>query len=247
MNNVTRDLIFDLGMHHGHDTEFYLKKGFRVVAIEASPRLCAQVKMRFDEYIRANRLIVIEKALWKESNQYVSFFLNEEKDDWSSVLQDYAEKGGHSSTKINVETTTLSHLFAEYGVPYYIKCDIEGADTIFAQQLLASSFRPSFVSTEAISAEILGLFLACGYNRFQIINQALHPYTKCPKPAQEGQYIDQQFDGHMSGLFGKELKAENWKSFHQCAQTYFDFTRLSCESDIAIGWLDFHASTVDAL
>ncbi len=34
-----RDLIFDLGMHTALDTKFYLDKGFRVVAVEANPRM----------------------------------------------------------------------------------------------------------------------------------------------------------------------------------------------------------------
>lgn len=34
-----RDLIFDIGANNGDDTAFYLKKGFRVVAIEADPAL----------------------------------------------------------------------------------------------------------------------------------------------------------------------------------------------------------------
>jgi hypothetical protein len=34
-----RDLIYDIGLHKGEDSEFYLKKGFRVVAIEALPSL----------------------------------------------------------------------------------------------------------------------------------------------------------------------------------------------------------------
>ena len=29
--------IFDLGFHEGGDTDFYLRKGFRVVAVEAYP------------------------------------------------------------------------------------------------------------------------------------------------------------------------------------------------------------------
>jgi hypothetical protein len=33
-------LVFDLGMHRGLDTRFYLDKGFSVVALEANPR-CA--------------------------------------------------------------------------------------------------------------------------------------------------------------------------------------------------------------
>lgn len=31
------DLIIDVGMHYGNNTAFYLKKGFRVAAIEANP------------------------------------------------------------------------------------------------------------------------------------------------------------------------------------------------------------------
>ena len=34
MSNVT-NLIYDLGSHNGQDSEFYLKKGFTVVAVEA--------------------------------------------------------------------------------------------------------------------------------------------------------------------------------------------------------------------
>jgi len=36
-NRVDRKLIFDIGMHHGGDTEFYLLKGFDVVAV-GNPR-----------------------------------------------------------------------------------------------------------------------------------------------------------------------------------------------------------------
>ncbi len=35
---MNKSLIIDVGMHTGRDTEFYLKKGFEVIAIEANPR-----------------------------------------------------------------------------------------------------------------------------------------------------------------------------------------------------------------
>jgi len=38
-----RDLIFDIGANNGDDTAFYLKKGFRVVAIEADPALAQKL------------------------------------------------------------------------------------------------------------------------------------------------------------------------------------------------------------
>ena len=41
------DLIYDLGLHTGQDTEFYLKKGFNVVAIEANPLLVTEAEARF--------------------------------------------------------------------------------------------------------------------------------------------------------------------------------------------------------
>ena len=39
--NWVSDLIMDVGMHRGEDAEFYLKKGFRVVGVEANPELVA--------------------------------------------------------------------------------------------------------------------------------------------------------------------------------------------------------------
>ena len=34
---LNNDLIFDIGFHTGLDSEFYLRKGFRVVGVEARP------------------------------------------------------------------------------------------------------------------------------------------------------------------------------------------------------------------
>jgi hypothetical protein len=32
-------LVFDIGCHRGEDSDFYLQKGFRIVAVEANPAL----------------------------------------------------------------------------------------------------------------------------------------------------------------------------------------------------------------
>ena len=53
-----KNLIFDIGMHVGQDTEFYLKKGFNVVAVEANPKLVKENTEKFKEYItRENSLL----------------------------------------------------------------------------------------------------------------------------------------------------------------------------------------------
>lgn len=40
-------LIYDVGMNNGDDTAYYLWRGFRVVAIEATPELVATAANRF--------------------------------------------------------------------------------------------------------------------------------------------------------------------------------------------------------
>ena len=71
------------------------------------------------------------------------------KDDWSSALENWAEKEGHEYQEIIVLAITLSDFFDEYCVPYYIKCDIEGADRTFTEQLLKDGRMLAFVSVES--------------------------------------------------------------------------------------------------
>lgn len=52
------DLVLDIGMHRGADTEWCLAKGFRVVAVEANPALVKDVTERFADAIAAGRLII---------------------------------------------------------------------------------------------------------------------------------------------------------------------------------------------
>lgn len=44
---MNAQLIYDVGGHLGEDTDFYLKKGFKVVAIEANPGLAERLSERF--------------------------------------------------------------------------------------------------------------------------------------------------------------------------------------------------------
>lgn len=39
VTDLKPNLIYDVGLHRGEDTDFYLKKGFHVVALEANPEL----------------------------------------------------------------------------------------------------------------------------------------------------------------------------------------------------------------
>lgn len=242
------NLVYDLGMHHAKDTDFYLRKGYRVIALEANPVMADTARRKFADQIALGKLVIVNKALWENNGETISFFINPVKDDWSSVKKGWAEKGGHESKEISVECVTLPALFDLYGVPHYIKCDIEGADELFTQQLVADGRRPDSVSVEAISLALLKNLSAAGYNLFQIVNQALSGWVRPPNPPREGSYADVKFDGHMSGLFGRELDPNKWIDASEAESRYLAFKALRAKDvTLAHGWLDFHATTTEYL
>lgn len=237
-----RNLVFDLGMHHALDTEFYLKKGFDVVALEANPRLAQDARTRLAPFVEDASLTIVERALWTPGTEAVKFYVNDVKDDWSSVMEHYATKSNHDVTEIEVQTTTLDDLIALKGVPYYVKCDIEGADEEFINQLVKADKKPDYVSVEHCGVDIIGRLAAGGYNEFQIVNQANNGYTLCPNPPREGSYHDARFNGHMSGLFGLELPEDNWRSADEATELLALFSLLKKRDPaLAIGWIDVHA------
>jgi hypothetical protein len=77
------DLIFDIGMHNAVDAEFYMKKGFRVVGVEANPTLSDAVKRKFAVDIAEERLVV-ENVGISNVEGVLKFYLNDDVDEWSS-------------------------------------------------------------------------------------------------------------------------------------------------------------------
>ena len=239
---MDKQLIFDIGLHKGLDAQFYLQKGFRVVGLEASGDLCQKASALNGADVKSGRLTVVQKALYYHSNETVEFFVNPDKDDWGSLFQGAAEKGVGTSVKISVATISLQDLILQYGVPYYIKCDIEGGDAIFAEQLVGLKERPVFVSIEATQADDLAQLRACGYDRFQIVNQYNNPWTAAPEPSREGHYVKAAFSHEMSGLFGKDLDPAQWVPFAAALHMFLDWYDLKARNpNLAIGWCDVHA------
>jgi len=258
-------LVYDLGLHEGHDARFYLDKGFRVVALEANPLLCRQARSDFAADIAAGRLHLVEKALWTGADASVPFHIRDESTLWSSIFIEMAERDGSPSRRVEVQTTTLGNLFNEYGVPYYAKCDLEGADRIFAEQLIGAERRPEFVSVEFDSLEVPRLLQQAGYDRFQIVNQGHLRLWRPPRPPREGDFANVVFHGKMSGLFGLELRPDFWTDFdgfarrmeiwnklpHMNAMARYLLRRWGKATNrgwlIGRGWLDLHATTQRAL
>jgi FkbM family methyltransferase len=243
---VQHDLIFDIGLHRGFDARFYLRKGFRVVGLEAREDLCKIARENNREFIANGRLSIVARALFDVSDSIVEFYVNDQKDDWGSLFRGAAEADGREASVITVTTITLADLFETYGTPYYIKCDIEAGDSLFIDQLLESDRRPPYVSAEMsdqwTSPDSLAKLRACGYTSFQIVNQQLNPSIVPPDPPREGIHVAQEFTHETSGLFGRELPEDSWLDFKTTMKRLLDWYDLrDRDPSLALGWLDVHA------
>jgi FkbM family methyltransferase len=206
------DLIYDVGLHSGKDTEFYLAKGFRVVAIEANPVLATRCKTKFASQIKEGRLHILQLAIGEQAGN-CDFFVCDQHDDWSTIdRRDRLKKekqDGVTFRTVTVRCASLDTVLLEFGVPYYLKIDIEGCDVFCLEALKRTQARPKYVSVETDGYDQLFHLYLLGYNKFKVINQALHKQAVPPRPPREGLYVDATFNWDSSGLFGEET-AGSW-------------------------------------
>lgn len=228
------DLIYDIGMHKGEDTEFYLRKGFRVVAFEADPDLANLCRDRLGDFIGDGRLTIVEGAILDpdtigNGQKKVRFYKNVDNSVWGTVSADWAERNerlGTTSKMVEVDAIDFVDAMQRYGVPHYMKIDIEGADMACIKALKRLEKRPDYVSIESdktslanIKREIEAL-RALGYDSFQAVEQSTIPARQVPpQPATEGNYIDYRFQGGSSGLFGSEI-GNDWKTGDEVLRQY---------------------------
>ena len=219
------DLIYDVGLHKGEDTDFYLKKGFRVIAFEADPALVAACQERFARAIEDQRLVIVPGAIVKPAaadggTRKVSFYHNRDNSVWGTVDPSWARRNEQLGTRnevIEVDAVDFAACIRRCGMPYYMKIDIEGADLVCLETLLGFDCRPTYVSLESEAAsftklrEELDLLERLGYTEFAAVQQEEIELQVQPQPAREGTYVAHRFEEGSSGLFGRDLPTP-WES-----------------------------------
>lgn len=169
-------LIFDIGFHNGDDSAYYLSRGHRVVAIEANPVLAEAGHRRFATEIASGRLTLLNVGVWHVGGASLNFYVNDSDSGWSSFDQAKGTRHGKYHV-LEIPCQTLAGLFQKYGVPWYLKVDIEGADQAVVNALtLAES--PNYLSCELEhGSSFLGHLESCGFTGFKLINQ--ETYSQC--------------------------------------------------------------------
>jgi len=232
MSQSKPNLIYDVGLHQGEDTEFYLEKGFKVIAFEADPVLVDQCRRKFSTQIADQRLIIVEGAIVDAETcgaaSTVKFYRNETTTVWGTLFNEWAERNkslGSGSTMIEVRAVNIADYLRLYGIPHYMKIDIEGADVLCLRALLDSSTRPDYISIESEKrdfrklTEEFQLLERLGYSTFMAVQQANIQSQIPPRPPLEGQFVNRPFPAGSSGLFGRELPG-SWKTRPEVMRQY---------------------------
>lgn len=227
------DLIYDVGMHKGEDTAYYLKKGFRVVGFEANPENAAHCRRRFSEAIAQERLTIVEGAIIETDfsggeTKKVKFYRNVDHSPWGSSSDDWAQRNemmGTSNEIIEVEATDFKRCLEKYGVPYYLKADIVGLEIVCLSALTEFENKPDFISIRSEKfvfsklEQEFDVLEQLGYDLFQAVQQDVSVLETLIETKQGEKFI-YHFDEGASGVFGQDLESADWKSREQILKEY---------------------------
>jgi FkbM family methyltransferase len=136
------NLVFDLGAHAGNRTRAFASLGCRVVALEPQPDFAQLLRVLF---ARSSRVTVIEAAV-SERDGRLTLAVSERTPtvttldaSWQEVRKrEIGFAGVQWNRRIEIETTTLDTLIDRFGVPAFIKMDVEGSEP----RVLAGLSRP---------------------------------------------------------------------------------------------------------
>ena len=167
------DLVFDVGAHVGDRVAAFRSLGARVVAVEPQPALVATLRLL---YGRDHDVTVEPLALGNEAGT-VDLRLNLDNPTVSTASGDFVAaaaaapgwEGQSWSTRVRVPVSTLDALIARYGMPAFIKIDVEGFE---AEVLAGLTHTPDALSFEfttiqrAVARACIERCVALGYVRF---------------------------------------------------------------------------------
>jgi FkbM family methyltransferase len=168
---MIKDLIYDVGMHNGDDTAYYLHRGFRVLAIEADPTLCSKASIQFKEEIDRGQLTVLNIGITPEPG-LLDFWVCETTSVWNSFDRRSASRDNSPHHSIQVSCQTFDWVLKNYGTPYYLKVDIEGYDHLCIEALPIGGDLPKYISVELGEIDsFVERFEALGYTGYKCISQ----------------------------------------------------------------------------
>jgi len=206
-----------------------------VLAIEQDKSLNLYIKKKIKNYKKD--LIIINKAI-SNSRKKINLYINKQDRKLNTIfLKNINYK---NFKKIKVSPVNLIDLFRTYGVPFYIKIDIEKSELTALKQILKSKKKIPYISIEDchLSFTYLKLLKKIGYKKFKLINQYNNQFLT-------DKSVNHKFHLHSAGKFGEEIdQKQKWSNYDNFLKKYTrivrnrkDLKRLSPPHI----WYDIHA------
>lgn len=233
---MNKKIIYDIGSNNGDDIPYYLMRADLVIAVEANPKLCDQIKNRFSKDIIDGRLIVENIAVdVKDGQASVPFYVHIN----DHVLSQFIKPNDMKEfMEIRVQSKNIISLIHEHGAPYYIKIDIEHFDHIILEELFSNNIFPPYISAESHSPEIFNIFISTDrYKKFKLVDGYWLSTTYKDRlyTLNDGTIVHYSFPYHSAGPFGNDIDGP-----------WLDKTGLhNLLTRVGLGWKDIHASLVD--
>jgi len=130
------DLVFDIGANQGYKTDIFLRLGATVVAVDPDDYNRKALEESFVRYRLAPKAVTIvrkavsdrtaQATLWMDAPGSAKNTLNAE---WAEHLRTDDRRFGHTlgfGASATVDTVTVEELISRYGVPFFVKIDVEG-------------------------------------------------------------------------------------------------------------------------
>lgn len=243
-------------MYGGRDTAYYLHRGYKVVAIDANPRLIEEARRRFPDEVESGRLTLLNIGIAFERKRSRLYY-NEDDLGAASLNASHVERIHTITDFFDVQCIPFGGVLREYGVPYYLKVDIETLDRACLVTIDAAN-APAHVSWENgdDALENLSHLRSVGYKYFKLINQvtfrelsreeslwnrARYRWNRTlGRPELPCRTSDGwEFRAGCAGPFGPETDG-SWRTHEGILTQWNAFCRR--HPDFARrGWYDFHA------
>jgi FkbM family methyltransferase len=126
------DLVFDIGAHAGNRVRGFAALGCRVVALEPQPDFARLLRVLFG---RSSRIEVVQAAAGEAPGR-ASLSISERTPTVATLAEAWRDARACDprfarvrwNRCLEVETTTLDVLIAQFGAPSFIKIDVEGSE-----------------------------------------------------------------------------------------------------------------------
>jgi len=130
-------LVFDIGAYDGHKTEAFLTFSQAVVCCEPDKKNLEILRARFKS---KKKRVQIEPVAVSDTSGFLNYYVhhagsafNTISPQWKALLESDQQEKWNETIRFSdirrVESTTLDALIEKYGLPSFIKIDVEGAES----------------------------------------------------------------------------------------------------------------------